>query len=178
VLSSRVVYTVGYGGRSLEEFLDLLKSYKIRSVVDVRRWNTSQRQPEFSGESLAKALKGIGVNYYWFPVLGGYRKFGVDVEDYKIANCFKSQGFRAYATYITMRRDVKPHLDKLVEIALTSTTALMCREKIPWLCHRKILSDYLLAKGFTVVHIISKEATVAHRLSKCATIVNGELKYC
>jgi uncharacterized protein (DUF488 family) len=76
-----------------------------------------------------------------------------------------------------MRGDVKPHLDKLVEIALSSTTALMCREKIPWLCHRKILSDYLLAKGFTVVHIISREATVAHRLSKCATIVNGELKY-
>jgi len=72
VSSSRVVYTVGYGGRSLVEFLDLLKSYKIRSVVDVRRWNTSQRQSEFSDESLAKVLKGIGVNYYWFLVLGGF----------------------------------------------------------------------------------------------------------
>jgi uncharacterized protein (DUF488 family) len=173
----RVVYTVGYGGRSLGELLSILERYGIRAVIDIRRWTTSRRLPEFSGESLSRTLREHGYEYYWIPELGGYRKFGVDVEDYGVARCFEAEGFRAYATYITMNPSVKPYLYKLVEVASLKISTLLCRERVPWLCHRKILADYLLAKGFRVVHVIEEGRVVEHRLSKCARIVSGELEY-
>jgi uncharacterized protein (DUF488 family) len=177
VFSSKVIYTIGYGGRALEEFLELLKHFKITTIIDVRRWNTSQRQPEFSGRNLTEVLSRLRIEYHWVPELGGYRRFAVDVEDYGIARCFKAEGFRAYATYITMNSTVKPYLEKLVEIASATTTALLCCERTPWRCHRKILSDYLYARGFAVLHILGKEVVVRHRLSKCGAVIDGELKY-
>ncbi|MCI4436827.1 MAG: DUF488 family protein [Ignisphaera sp.] len=172
-----IVYTIGYGGRSLEEFLEILRSFNIELVVDVRRWTKSVKLPQFSGESLALALRSNGFDYVWIPELGGYRRFGIDVEDHGIATCFKAQGFRAYATYITMRSDVKPFLQKLLNLVSERLAVIMCRERIPWQCHRKILADYLVAKGFRVLHIIDRSKVIEHRLSKCAEIVNNELVY-
>jgi uncharacterized protein (DUF488 family) len=172
-----IVYTIGYGGRNLEEFLEILRSFDIKLVVDVRRWTKSVKQPQFSGESLALALRSSGFDYMWIPELGGYRRFGVDVEDHGIATCFKAQGFRAYATYITMRSDVKLFLQKLLNLVSERLVVIMCKERLPWQCHRKILADYLTAKGFKVLHIIDRSKVVGHRLSKCAEIVNNELVY-
>jgi hypothetical protein len=140
-MGSKIVYTIGYGGWRLVDFVGVLKGLGVEVVVDVRRWTRSRRLPEYSSESLARALREAGLDYVWIPELGGYRRFGVDVEDYGVARCFESEGFRAYATYITRRGDVKPHLERLVEIASSRVAAVMCRERVPWLCHRKILSD-------------------------------------
>ncbi len=173
----KLVYTIGYDLRSFGEFLDILKFYRVKQVIDIRRWVKSRRIPDYSYENLSRQLSLHGIAYTWLPELGGYRRFGVDVEDYGIATCFESQGFRAYATYITMKKEVKPYLDKLVELVSKKTSTLMCREKLPWKCHRKILADYLLAKGFQVIHIIDKNRVYKHKLHPCAEIVNGELRY-
>jgi uncharacterized protein (DUF488 family) len=173
----RSVYTIGYGGRSIIEFIGILKLYGVEAVIDVRRWNKALKQPEFSGMNLQVELSKNNIQYYWFPALGGFRKFGVDVEDIGIATCFKSNGFRAYATYITRCTEVKHYLEKLVELATYHLIAIMCCEKHPWFCHRKILSDYLVAKGFKVLHIIDREQVIEHVLSECAIIENNELKY-
>jgi len=173
----QVVYTLGYDRRSFSEFLGILKRYSILRVVDVRRWVKSVRLPEYSGEHLARVLPSFGVDYYWIPELGGYRKFGVDVEDVGVATCFESPGFRAYATYITVNPAVKPYLNQLLHLVSEKTSVLLCREKLPWMCHRKILADYLVAKGFTVVHIIDADRTTVHRLHECARVVGGELAY-
>ncbi len=173
----KLVYTLGYGGRSIEEFIEILKHYGIKRVVDVRRWVKSIRLPEFSGENLCRELIRQNIDYEWIPELGGYRRFGVDVPDYGIATCFRSPGFRAYATYITRSRGVKPFLEKLVRLVEEKTSVLICREKYPWLCHRKILADYLTAHGFQVVHIIEYDRAYKHRLHRCAVIVNNELDY-
>jgi uncharacterized protein (DUF488 family) len=76
-----------------------------------------------------------------------------------------------------MNPAVKKHLERLVKVASLKTSTLLCRERVPWLCHRKILADYLLVKGFTVLHIIEENKVVKHKLSKCAVNVNGELRY-
>ncbi len=170
------MYTIGYDALSLDEFLRKVKGHGIECVIDVRRWGVGRRRPEFSVENLAKAFMRIGVEYVWLPQLGGYRRFGIDIYDSGGASCFKAEGFRAYALYITKRPDVRRYLELLVEMASCKTSALMCREGLPWRCHRKILSDYLIAKGFRVLHIIGN-GLVEHRLSKCARIVNGELEY-
>ena len=172
-----LVYTVGYGGRGLEELLELLERVGVVRVVDVRRWVKSSRRPEFAGDNLARVLAERGLGYAWLPELGGYRRFGVDVEDLGIARCFESEGFRAYATYITTRPEVKPHLARLEQLVSEALSALLCKERVPWACHRKILSDYLVARGFRVLHILDADRVVEHKLSSCAAVERGELKY-
>ncbi len=90
--NTHIVYTIGYDGRSIEEFLEILKYFGIERIIDVRRWNKSVKRPIYSGGSLREILGRHGIDYHWLPDLGGYRKFGVDIEDYGIANCFKSRG--------------------------------------------------------------------------------------
>ncbi|MEM4614340.1 MAG: hypothetical protein QXN25_01935, partial [Desulfurococcaceae archaeon] len=62
-------------------------------------------------------------------------------------------------------------------LASNSTSAILCRERYPWLCHRKILSDYLVIKGLKVLHIVERNKLVEHKLSKCAVVDGGELRY-
>uniref|UniRef100_A0A7C4HB55 DUF488 family protein n=2 Tax=Staphylothermus marinus TaxID=2280 RepID=A0A7C4HB55_STAMA len=173
----KLVYTIGYGGRRIEEFIDLIKSYDIERIIDVRKWSSSRRNPVYSSYSLKRFLEENGIDYMWIPELGGYRRFGVDVDDIGIGSCFESEGFRAYATYITVKNSVKVFLNKLVEASCEKTSAILCCEKIPYRCHRKILSDYLVVKNFTVIHIIDYGKVIKHVLSKCAVNDNGELKY-
>lgn len=173
----RVVYTVGYGGRSFSQLLDILIGLGITRVIDVRRWGASRRFPEFSADSLAAGLADAGIQYLRIPELGGYRKFGEDVEDLGVATCFESEGFRAFATYVTTRLEVRPHLERLEQLASEKVSVLLCCERLPWRCHRKILSDYLVARGFKVLHVIDPGTTIEHRPAPCAVISNGQLRY-
>lgn len=171
------IYTIGHSNRKLEDFLRLLTSYNIDIVVDVRRWPKSSKYPHFNKENLTQELQKAGIQYLWFEVLGGYRKFGKDVNDIKIANCFKSEGFRAYATYMVTSESVKGALNQISSIAKETRIAIMCAEALPWNCHRKIISDWFVSKGFRVLHIINEGKTVEHKLSSCAVIDNSELRY-
>ncbi|MEM4932145.1 MAG: DUF488 family protein [Desulfurococcaceae archaeon] len=173
----KIAYTIGYGGRTVDEFIGILLYFNINKVIDVRRWNKSKRLQDFSGNTLREHLSKYGIDYIWIPELGGYRKFGVDVEDRGIASCFESEGFRAYATYLTTRSDVKEILRIMVKHLMQSTGVIMCKERYPWMCHRKILSDYLVAVGFKVIHIISEDKFFEHRLHNCAIVKNGVLYY-
>lgn len=171
------VYTVGHSNRTLEEFLDILKYLGVEVLYDVRSFPKSRFVPHFSKEHLSRAVEEAGLSYIWDGRLGGFRRFGRDVRDVGIAGCFRSEGFRAYATYLTLNPVGREAADELALLSGRKATAIMCRERIPWRCHRKIISDYLIARGFTVLHVIEKERVVQHRLSKCARIVEGELRY-
>ncbi|AOL15410.1 hypothetical protein BFU36_00175 [Sulfolobus sp. A20] len=168
-----ILYTVGHSNRTLDELIELLLEYKIGLLVDVRRWPKSRKFPHFNKENLEKQP----IEYIWLEELGGYRKFGKDVNDLGIAKCFQSEGFRAYATYITTSEKAKNALDNLLKLASTRNVAIMCAERLPWNCHRKIISDWFYAKGFKVIHIIDKEHIIEHKLSKCASIRDNQLIY-
>ena len=172
----RTVYTLGYGGLSLDELRSLVRGLGVDVVVDVRRWVKSYRRPEFSAENLSGALRGMGVSYVWMPSLGGYRRFGVDVEDVGMARCFRSEGFRAYATYMLTSPEARGSLDELLRVCSANTAMLLCRERFPYACHRKIISDWLLYKGFTVVHVVPPRL-IEHRYTRCARVVSGSLTY-
>jgi len=171
------VFTIGHSNRSLEKFLNILKRKGVEVLYDVRSFPTSRFVPHFSKESLSSAVEAIGIEYIWDGRLGGYRRFGRDVKDLGIATCFKSQGFRAYATYLTTNPLAREAVSELAAICRRKITAIMCKERIPWRCHRKIISDYMIAKGFRVIHIIDEGHEVIHKLSKCARIIDGELHY-
>lgn len=171
------VYTIGHSNRSLEEFLALLQDHSIQLIYDVRSFPTSRIVPHFSKLRLSKSLREIGIRYIWDGRLGGFRRFGRDVEDYGMATCFKSEGFRAYATYLVVSEEARNAGEELAAVAEKYSTAIMCRERIPWRCHRKVLSDLMLAKGFRVIHIIDEGWNAEHKLSKCAKIIKGKLLY-
>jgi uncharacterized protein (DUF488 family) len=162
------IFTIGHSNRSIEEFLSLLSLYKIEILVDVRRWPMSNKFPHFNSENLSRSLSSIGLKYIWMEDLGGYRKFGKDVEDFGIAKYFKSEGFRAYATYVVKSEKARNALRELLNLAKNKITCIMCSEMIPYFCHRKIISDILSQKGYVVKHIISEKKFLIHKLSEWA----------
>jgi uncharacterized protein (DUF488 family) len=130
------IYTLGTSNRTLEEFLEILKEYKIETVVDVRHWPTSRLFPHFKKENLEKFLKKSGIGYFHFEKLGGYREGGYE-------NYTKSEEF-------------KEGLGELIKIAKNKKMAIICAEKFPWKCHRAFISQELEKKNFKVIHIIEK----------------------
>ncbi len=131
-----IIYTLGTSNRTEEEFLEILKFYKIEAIADVRRWPISQRFPHFKKENLMKILSKNGISYYHFENLGGYRR-----ENYE--SYMKTSEF-------------KKALEKLINIAEKDLTCIICAEKFPWRCHRRFISKALEDKGIEVLHIIEK----------------------
>ncbi len=172
-LSGRVIYTIGHSNRSIGDFLEILKKYKILVVFDVRRFPSSRKFPHFNKENLRSILEDEGIKYYWLESLGGYRGYIEGAEKYK---CFRAQGYRNYAAWM-QTKEWKSGFQKLIRIASRNTSVVMCSEKIPWRCHRKLISDALLAKGFKVLHIIEIGRVVEHKPTKCARIEGGKLEY-
>ncbi|QXJ35403.1 DUF488 domain-containing protein [Saccharolobus shibatae] len=170
-----MLLTIGHSNRSLEDFIEILKKYNVEILIDVRRWPKSSRYPHFNKENLKKALEQSGIEYLWKEQLGGYRKIGKDVEDIVIGKCFKSEGFRAYAIYILTNERAMETLEEVRGI--NKIKVIMCAEKFPWNCHRKIISDWFFARGDEVLHIIDKESTIKHKLTTCAEIVKNNLNY-
>ncbi|GAB6148426.1 DUF488 domain-containing protein [Stetteria hydrogenophila] len=165
-----VAYTVGHSNRSLEEFIKLLLKVDASLVVDVRRWPTSRRLPHFASERLGEALRAHGIEYTWAPELGGYRRFGVDVPrelEERAPHCLKSPGFRAYFVYLRVNESARRRLEWLARVAGERVVVIMCRERLPWRCHRKLVADVLVLKGVDVVHIIDEGRLVSHVVPEC-----------
>ena len=167
------VYTVGHSNRSIEEFLEIVHHYTIEVVFDVRRFPSSRKYPHFNKDSLRRSLAKMGVEYFWMKNMGGYRGYVEGAEKYK---CFRAQGYRNYAAWMESDEWRKDFM-RVVDVAKRKTSAIMCSERIPWRCHRKLISDALLAAGFQVIHIIEIGRTYIHRLTRCARIVEGKLIY-
>ena len=131
------IFTLGTSNRSLEEFLEILKEYKIEAVVDVRRFPTSKLFPHFKKENLEKLLKKENIEYFHIEKLGGYREGGY--EKY-----METEGF-------------KEGLENLIEIAKKKKTTIICAERFPWKCHRTFISLKLQERGFQIIHLIEKD---------------------
>lgn len=163
----RVVYTIGHSSRTIREFISLLKEYGVSTVIDVRRWPRSRNNPQYSIESLAGSLEMEGISYYWIPELGGYRKAGRDVDESLVGSCYASKGFNAYEAYVRNVETARKALSIVERHARSETVALMCSERMPWRCHRKILSTILTERCFEVIHIIDPGQEVKHKPRKC-----------
>lgn len=172
-----IVYTIGHSNRSLEEFLDLLEEFGVEVLVDVRKSPTSRANPHFSRDFLERALRERGIDYVWLgEELGGWRKLSREERESDYARSIRSEGFRAYAFYMRTN-DFRKGARKLEDLARRKRIAIMCAERIFFRCHRKFISDYLVARGFRVVHIVDKGRILVHKLSDNARIVDGEPYY-
>lgn len=143
------IFTIGYEGRSFEEFLNLLKKYEIKVVLDVRHEVEFVRQ-EFSGELLKRQLPVYGIKYVQLKELGVPKLIREPYIEGKFSfDCFKQW----YLWWVGKNREIwEP---KVREAKRIGYIALLCAERYPkprgtqrHYCHRDILADYLIRQGF------------------------------
>lgn len=172
VSGKHTIYTIGHSTHSFEEFVEMLRSFDIRTLVDIRHFPGSRKFPHFNKENLAAELPKAGINYTHLEDLGGRRKVQKDSKNTR----WRNDSFRGYADYMETK-DFELAVAKLEAIALKQPTAYMCSEAVWWRCHRSMVSDYLKAKGWTVLHIMGIGKTEEHPFTSPARIVGNRVFY-
>jgi uncharacterized protein (DUF488 family) len=173
----RIVYTIGHSTRLIEEFIALLDENDIEVLVDVRSIPMSRTFPQFNKENLLRSLKKARIEYHHMPKLGGRRgKQKQVIEPHNAA--WQNSAFRNYADYAETNPDFQEGLEELITIAHAKRTAYMCSEAVWWRCHRRILTDYMLARGFTVRHIMAPGKVTDAELNEDAVVhEDGRITY-
>jgi len=151
------VYTIGHSNRSTDELAALLAAHRIGALVDVRRYPTS-RWPQFRRDALAKALAARGVDYAHEERLGGHRESSEDSPHVAL-----EATFRGYADHLATAVFRRAALDQLARAA-RERIVVMCAEREPERCHRKLLADFLVARGARVVHVVGPGEAREHEL--------------
>jgi uncharacterized protein (DUF488 family) len=167
------VLTIGHSNHPLERFLDLLARHGVEALVDIRRFPGSRKHPHFHQDNLAAVLPKSGVEYHWLEALGGRRP---KQRDESPNRGLENKGFRNYADYM-LTEEFREGVEKLLEIAQQKRTAIMCAEGLFWQCHRRLVSDFLMAKGITVQHIMPGGELRPHELTRGAVIEGGQMTY-
>jgi uncharacterized protein (DUF488 family) len=166
------LFTIGHSTHSIGEFIDLLKEHGVQEVVDVRSIPKSRHCPQFNGEVLGDLLRAGGIGYAAIKALGGrrYSRKG------SINTGWRNTSFRGYADYM-MTAGFAEGLEELIAIARERPTAIMCAEAVPWRCHRSMIADALVLRGWDVREIMSKAPARAHKLTPFLKVVDGCITY-
>jgi uncharacterized protein (DUF488 family) len=168
-----VVLTIGHSNHPPDRFLDLLARHGIEALVDIRRFPGSRKHPQFNRDNLAAALQQSGVEYHWLEALGGRRHKQRD-ESPNLG--LENQGFRNYADYM-LTDEFREGVETLLDVARRKRTAIMCAEGLFWRCHRWLVSDFLVANGVIVQHILPNGELRPHNLTTGAVIEGGRMTY-
>ena len=166
------LWTIGHSTRPLDEFLGLLRAHDIQVLVDVRTTPYSRRNPQFNQTLLAASLKDAGFAYRHLPGLGGRRKSRPD----SVNLGWRNASFRGYADYM-QQEAFWTALNELMVSGRKERTAIMCAEAVPWRCHRSLISDALVSRGWTVRHILTTAKADEHQLTSFAVVDQGALTY-
>jgi uncharacterized protein (DUF488 family) len=150
---SRTLHTIGHSTRPADVFIGLLRKHAITMLADVRSVPRSRHNPQFDREALPASLAAAGIGYVHLPALGGMRPPRPDSVNLGL----RSAGLRGYADHM-QTDEFRGGLERLEALAGVGVTAIMCAEAEPLRCHRGLLSDALLIRGWRVVHILPSGA--------------------
>jgi uncharacterized protein (DUF488 family) len=163
--------TIGHGTRSAEELVETLRQGGVQTLVDVRRFPSSKRNPQFNQTALEGTLADGGIAYRHVVELGG-RRSGEPGEGR--FPCIRVAAFRSYAA-----RMPSPGWQEALDAALAEPTpSFMCAETDWRRCHRRLIADLLTARGHEVIHLIRPGEQEPHVLSPPAEIRGGTLYLC
>ncbi|MBR0797675.1 DUF488 domain-containing protein [Bradyrhizobium jicamae] len=161
-------FTIGHSNRGLEDFVALLAGPGIERVVDIRTVPKSRANPQFNKDTLPDALAAFGVSYEHMADLGGLRGKARSLP--ASVNAFwTNESFHNYADY-ALSAQFHAGLRHLREEGHARRCAIMCSEAVWWRCHRRIVADYLIASGETVVHIMGPGRLESARLTEGAVV--------
>jgi uncharacterized protein (DUF488 family) len=162
------VFTIGHSTRPIGELLSLLAEHGVEMLMDVRRFPGSRRHPQFSREALAGSLIEAGVKYMHEPRLGGRRPARPDSPH----TAWRVEAFRGYADHMESA-EFTAALEGLIELSRQETVAILCAEAVPWRCHRRLISDALVARGIEVRHILGPGRADPHEIDPNARVLDG-----
>lgn len=166
------LWTIGHSTRDWDEFVQMLNQAGISVLVDVRRYAGSRRNPQFSGDAMARTLPAAGIAYLPVPELGGRRTPRTDTANL----AWRNASFRGYADYMESE-SYRDATSRLAQLAQAQPTAVMCAEALWWQCHRSLIADDFKARGWEVLHLLAPGRSEAHPFTSAARIVEGRLDY-
>jgi uncharacterized protein (DUF488 family) len=171
-MNAATLYSVGHGDRELAELLDLLRTAGIRALVDVRAEPHSRRHRQFSEGALRAALEEAGIVYHWAGrQLGGRRPLQPASRHLALED-----GLRGYADYMDSAA-FHQAASQLQRMAGQGATAMLCAERDPAHCHRRLIADYLSLQGLRLVHLLAPGERREHLLSPEARRESVQLIY-
>lgn len=141
------IFTIGYEGATMADFLAALKGAGVERVIDVRALPLSRR-PGFSKSTLAASLLEAGIGYVHFKALGTPKR-GRDAA---------KKGDRAtleevYAGQLELP-EAQAQAAQMLDLAREKPSALLCFERDPCVCHRTLLLD-AVGEGAEVVDLFA-----------------------
>ena len=169
------VYTVGHSNHSLADFLALLAQVDVQCLVDIRKLTGSRAQPQFNADALAAALATQGVGYLHLAALGGLRGRSPGMDGQR-NGWWSNASFHRYADYACTEAFAQG-LQQLLMLSEQKRCALMCAEAVWWSCHRRLIADDFVARGWNVLHIMGPGKLVAHELNADAVFTSDVLTY-
>lgn len=158
---AREAWTIGHSTLSLEELHTRLAGHRIERVADVRRYPASRRHPHVNRETLATCLQARRIGYRWFERLGGRRQGAPERESPNRG--LSAGGFRTYADY-ALGDEFAAGLSELEDWISGTRTAILCAESDWRRCHRRLLADRLVTRGWIVHHVIDATTSEDHRV--------------
>lgn len=162
------IYTVGHSTRSAEELLALLRDARVELVADVRAFPSSRRHPQFNRGALTEWLQTAGLAYVHIAGLGGRRAPIPSSPN----GGWREGAFRGYADHMRSP-EFQEALASLESMAGRAPSAIMCAEAVWWRCHRRLISDALVARGWRVEHLGIGQGQVVHELPPFARVDAG-----
>src|SRR5690606_30756730 len=117
-------------------------------------------------------LAVAGIDYVPMPEFGGRRAPAPDSRN----GAWRVAAFRGYADYMATPEFALAR-ERLMERAAVQRTAVMCAEAAWWRCHRRLIADDFVARGWTVLHILAPGRAEPHALNADARMVDGVLRY-
>jgi uncharacterized protein (DUF488 family) len=170
--TTRTIYTIGHSTHPIDDFISLLKENGVKRLVDIRTIPRSRHNPQFEQEALATSLEAAGIEYRYMKDLGGLRP---KVKESK-NTAWRNASFRNYADYM-QTTEFSDAITELIRLAEKKKTAIMCAEAVPWRCHRSLVGDALLVRGFNVIDIMGAGKTKEHQLTSFAVVDGKTILY-
>lgn len=166
------IWTIGHSNRSIDAFIDLLKTNQIVRVLDIRTVPKSRHNPQFGQASLSESLRLAGISYTYLAALGGLRHARKD----SINAGWRNLSFRGYADYM-QSAEFAQAVEEVVDLASKERCVLMCAEAVPWRCHRSMVGDALLVRGVEVEDILGPNQRRRHGLTPFAHVEGTHITY-
>lgn len=165
------VFTIGHGTRPAEELVACLRTAGCETLLDVRRYPGSRRNPQFNRETLALTVTAAGIRYRHALELGGRRSGESGEERFQ---CIATAAFRSYAA-----RMGRPEWQRALAEALCEPTPCFLCAETPWQrCHRRFIAELLTARGHEVLHLLGPHEVERHRPMEEAEVRDGKLYLC
>ena len=167
--------TIGHSTLTIASFLRALAENDCNLLIDVRRYRSSRKYPQYGQDQLFASLSIQGISGVWREELGGRRPALKDSTN----TGWRNESFRGYADYMQTSTFAE-QIDWLMGLPDLSVVAIMCAEAVLWRCHRSLIADAVLARGGAVEDVFvspdGRSSRKSHRMTPFAQ-VKGHLVF-